>query len=114
MTYTQIWDHMKNQVSDQIVQRDEDGAFIPFDQDNTDYQDYLAWLDKGNQPTPYTPPATTEGESDGPTPEQGRHSARAASTTAPTQSTAHAGEHPRPAANPAHGPAAKEPGRTKR
>jgi hypothetical protein len=39
--------------------RDEDGAFIPFDPDNIDYQDYLAWLDEGNEPTPATPPATT-------------------------------------------------------
>jgi hypothetical protein len=32
------------------IQRDEDGAFIPFDPDNIDYQDYLAWLDEGNAP----------------------------------------------------------------
>ena len=37
------------------VQRDEDGAFIPFDPDNIDYQEYLAWLDEGNTPAPYTP-----------------------------------------------------------
>jgi hypothetical protein len=37
------------------IQRDEDGAFIPFDPDNVDYQDYLAWLDEGNEPNP--PPA---------------------------------------------------------
>jgi hypothetical protein len=59
MTYTQVWDHMKNQVSDQIIQRDEDGAFVPFDEANIDYVEYLAWLDEGNEPTPYTPPATT-------------------------------------------------------
>ena len=38
------------------VRRDEDGAVIPFDPDNIDYQEYLAWLDEGNEPTPYTPP----------------------------------------------------------
>ena len=38
------------------VRRDEDGAVIPTDPDNIDYQDYLAWLDEGNEPTPYTPP----------------------------------------------------------
>ena len=40
-----------------IIVRDEDQAFIPADPANTDYQEYLAWLDEGNQPTPYTPPA---------------------------------------------------------
>jgi len=56
MTYTQVWDHMTNDVSQTIIVRDEDGAFIPMDPDNIDCQDYLAWLDQGNQPTPYTPP----------------------------------------------------------
>ena len=36
--------------------RASDGAFIPTDPDNTDYQDYLVWFDEGNAPTPYTPP----------------------------------------------------------
>ncbi len=39
-----------------VIVRDEDGAFIPTDPDNLDYQAYLAWLDEGNEPTPYTPP----------------------------------------------------------
>jgi hypothetical protein len=59
MTYSQVWDHMRNQVSDQMIVRDEDGAFVPFDPDNVDYQDYLAWLDKGNEPKAAAPPATT-------------------------------------------------------
>ena len=29
-----------------------DGAAIPFDSANTDYQQYLAWLEQGNQPLP--------------------------------------------------------------
>jgi hypothetical protein len=56
MTYTQIWDTVRNQPSDWVVVRDADGAFIPFDPDNVDYQAYLAWLEEGNEPTPCTPP----------------------------------------------------------
>lgn len=36
----------------QCVKRISDGAFIPFDQSNTDYQAYLAWLEVGNTPLP--------------------------------------------------------------
>ena len=34
------------------IQRVEDGACIPFDPANTDYQAYLKWLDEGNTPLP--------------------------------------------------------------
>ena len=58
------------------IVRDEDGAFIPTDPDNMDYQDYLAWLDEGNEPTPYTPPPAPEGE-DNRTTTETRHPERA-------------------------------------
>jgi hypothetical protein len=35
-----------------MVRRLADGAFIPFDPDNADYRDYLAWLAQGNTPLP--------------------------------------------------------------
>ena len=34
------------------VQRLADNTFIPFDPDNTDYQQYLKWLEEGNTPEP--------------------------------------------------------------
>lgn len=36
----------------QSVQRLSDNAFIPFDPANTDYQQYLKWLEEGNAPLP--------------------------------------------------------------
>jgi hypothetical protein len=32
-----------------------DGAFIPPDSANTDYQQYLKWLEEGNEPLPPDP-----------------------------------------------------------
>ena len=40
------------------VIRVADGASIPFDPANTDYQEYLAWKEKGNEPLPADEPAS--------------------------------------------------------
>ena len=52
MTYT--YKHLKDgitgtKVTDVII-RKEDNAFIPFDEANTDYQEYKLWLAAGNTP----------------------------------------------------------------
>lgn len=58
--YTRPWDHMNNKHHDAMIVRDEDGAHIPFDEGNRDYQEYMAWVDEGNEPAlaeqPPSPP----------------------------------------------------------
>ena len=48
MTYTSTFTN--------TVIRDIDGANIPADPGNADYQAYLDWLAEGNTPNPYVPP----------------------------------------------------------
>jgi hypothetical protein len=63
MTYSEIWDTIQNKVSETMIKRDADSAFIPFDDGNRDYQEYKAWLAKGPKPTAArAPPAPTLSE----------------------------------------------------
>jgi hypothetical protein len=48
--YKLLFSNLTNQQSS--VLRLSDRATIPFDPANTDYQAYLAWIAKGNQPLP--------------------------------------------------------------
>jgi hypothetical protein len=41
---------LKGVIQDVVLR--EDGAYIPFDPDNTDYQKYLEWVAEGNTPEP--------------------------------------------------------------
>ena len=45
---------LKDSLSQEIngVLRIADNAFIPFDPQNVDYVQYLAWLEAGNTPLP--------------------------------------------------------------
>ena len=44
----------KDKLDNKIVSvlRIEDGASIPLDPANTDYQEYLKWVAEGNEPAP--------------------------------------------------------------
>ena len=41
---------MDGNIDTNMIQRISDKAFIPFDEANTDYQEYLKWLAEGNTP----------------------------------------------------------------
>ncbi len=39
-------------VEQPVIKRIADNAYIPFDPANTDYAEYLKWLEEGNTPLP--------------------------------------------------------------
>tara|TARA_A100001015_G_C14780427_1_gene628937 strand:- start:4 stop:165 length:162 start_codon:yes stop_codon:yes gene_type:complete len=48
MTYKPI----TNLANEHFIIRLTDGAWIPVNEGNTDYQEYLEWLAQGNEPLP--------------------------------------------------------------
>ena len=50
MSYQLMFDSLYNKETG--VVRLADSVHIPFDPDNTDYQEYLEWLAEGNEPLP--------------------------------------------------------------
>ena len=42
-------------TNSETIKRLSDNAFIPLDPANTDYQQYLLWLEEGNTPLPPDP-----------------------------------------------------------
>ena len=52
MNYKQIYNVVSQQINSKAILRVDDNAFIPFDPANTDYAEYLKWLEAGNVPLP--------------------------------------------------------------
>ncbi len=50
----------QGELSQTMIVRLSDSAFIPFDPANTDYQAFLRWCEEGNTPLPADEP--TQGE----------------------------------------------------
>ena len=47
-----MYRHLQEPNNNFSIQRVSDGAYIPKDTANTDYQEYLKWLEEGNTPLP--------------------------------------------------------------
>ncbi len=53
--YKQLKDTFGN-IRTNAISRVADGAYIPFDPANVDFQQYQVWLSEGNVPTPADEP----------------------------------------------------------
>lgn len=49
-TYKQLKNELTGELATNVILRKEDNAFIPIDEGNTDYQEYLKWVAAGNTP----------------------------------------------------------------
>ena len=54
--YQQVKDPVTGAISATLIRRVSDGAFIPADEQNADYRDYLAWIAGGNALPPAADP----------------------------------------------------------
>ena len=52
MTTYKLINDINGNPQDGVILHVQRGAFVPFDPDNTDYQEYLKWLAEGNEPLP--------------------------------------------------------------
>lgn len=50
--YRYVKDPAPGADNEHVIQRIEDGAFIPADEGNRDWQAYQTWLSAGNTPEP--------------------------------------------------------------
>ena len=51
-TYKFLAKNIDDNTTPNVILRTSDGSYIPFDENNTDYQEYLSWLAAGNTPDP--------------------------------------------------------------
>jgi len=49
-SYKQLIHPITNKIDTNTILRKEDNTYIPCDEANTDYQEYLAWVAEGNTP----------------------------------------------------------------
>jgi len=52
MIMYKLFEHTNDRGTSKIILRLSDNTYIPYDENNTDYQAYLKWLAEGNTPEP--------------------------------------------------------------
>jgi len=54
-TYQYLIDPLSGEVAANCIRRLPDGAIVPYDEMNSDYQAFLVWKAEGNTPSPADP-----------------------------------------------------------